>query len=229
MRVAPAGPVSSAGRVFPPDGVGKIPKPPSAFPRGRRPPAPLRRPDLPSATDTPPAADVDRPAVRPETRYRFRLFVAGQTPLSMRVRDNFQRFVADPLGDRVDLDLVDLVQDPRRARTERIVATPTLVRLEPAPVVRLVGDLADFERVRSLVLVGEDYPEGLNPGDASPGGNPDGANHDGAAPDRAAPPRPGAGKLGAGGFVQDGEIHGPGGSEPGEQDSGDRSIEPPGG
>ena len=77
-------------------------------------------------------------------------------------------------------------------------------------MVRLVGDLADFERVRSLVLVGEDYPEGTLPGDTN--GGP------------AAPPRPGAG-----GFVQDGEIHDPGGSEPGERDSGDRSIEPPGG
>ena len=95
--------------------------------------------------------------------YRFQLFVAGDGPLSARVRENFARHIAGPLGDRAEVEVTDLVAHPRVARREGIVATPTLVRLEPAPAVRLVGDLTDFDRVRSLMLVGPDRPAGSPP------------------------------------------------------------------
>ena len=114
--------------------------------------------DSPSAPDAPPA---DAPGSDPRAaaaHYRFRLFVAGETPLSVQVRANFDRYIAGPLGDRVELEVVDLAANPRIAREERIVATPTLVRLEPTPVVRLIGDLGNFHRVRSLALVGADRP-----------------------------------------------------------------------
>ena len=109
------------------------------------------------------AAAPDDAGTGGETRYRFKLYVAGESPLSMRVRENFHRHVARPLGDRVQLEVVDLAANPRLARTERIVATPTLVRVAPGPVVRLVGDLTDFDRIRSLVLTGEDRPPPARP------------------------------------------------------------------
>ena len=114
-------------------------------------------------SDSAEPTDADRPASGPPDAaapltYRFRLFVAGAGPLSVRVRENFARHVSGPLGGRAAVEVVDLAEDPRLARTHGIIATPTLVRLEPAPVVRLVGDLTDFDRVRSLVLAGAARP-----------------------------------------------------------------------
>ena len=129
---------------------------------------------MPAPRETAPATGAGDPAGRPadagSAAYRFRLFIAGPSPLSRRVRENFARYVADPLGDRVEVEVVDLVEDPRVARTERIVATPTLVRVEPAPVVRLVGDLTDFDRVRALVLLDADRPPAGSPAGAPPAG-----------------------------------------------------------
>ena len=111
----------------------------------------------------PPADGPDRPAPDGSGRYRFRLYVAGDGPISQRVRENLRRHVLAPLGDRAEVEVVDLLRDVRRTRTDRIVATPTLVRLEPAPVVRLIGDLTDFARVRALVLTEGDRPDDVAP------------------------------------------------------------------
>ncbi len=97
--------------------------------------------------------------------YRFQLFVTGDSVLSVRAKEHVARHLTGPLGNRAEVEVIDLIADPIVARRERIVATPTLVRLEPAPVVRLIGDLTNFDRVRSLVLVGEDY---LSPAERSP-------------------------------------------------------------
>jgi circadian clock protein KaiB len=97
----------------------------------------------------------DRPAPRarvPE-RHVFRLFVTGMTPRSSRAIENARSICEQHLPDRYDLDIVDLYRDPARARTEEIVAAPTLVRMRPLPLRRLVGDLSDTHRVlRSLGL-----------------------------------------------------------------------------
>ena len=100
--------------------------------------------------------------------YRFKLFVVGGTPLSMRAEENFAKQIAAPLGDRVEYEVIDLGVTPKIARQERIAATPTLVRLEPAPIVRLIGDLTDFDRVRLLVLAGDDRPAETPPAAGDP-------------------------------------------------------------
>ena len=97
------------------------------------------------------------PARSTPASYRFQLFVTGDSLLSLRARQHVARFLVEPLGERAEVEVVDLIANPAIARRERIVATPTLVRLEPSPVVRLIGDLTDFEHVRSLVLVGDDH------------------------------------------------------------------------
>jgi circadian clock protein KaiB len=77
----------------------------------------------------------------------LRLYVAGQTPKSLRAIDNLQRICQnEPVG-RYNIEIIDLVQDPRRARDDEIIAVPTLVRQLPRPLRRIIGDLSDTGKV----------------------------------------------------------------------------------
>jgi circadian clock protein KaiB len=77
----------------------------------------------------------------------LRLYVAGQTPKSLRAIDNLQRICEDELVGRYQIEIIDLVQHPQRARDDEIIAVPTLVRQLPRPLRKIIGDLSDTSKV----------------------------------------------------------------------------------
>ena len=77
----------------------------------------------------------------------LRLYVAGQSPKSLRAVANLKRLCAERLDDRYEIEIVDLVQNPRLAAGDEIIAIPTLVRRLPEPMRKVIGDLSDSERV----------------------------------------------------------------------------------
>ncbi len=79
--------------------------------------------------------------------YNFRLYIAGQTPKSMAAVANLKRLCDEHLQGRYNIEVVDLVLNPQRARTDQVVAIPTLIRHLPEPVKRIIGDLSNAERV----------------------------------------------------------------------------------
>ncbi len=81
--------------------------------------------------------------------YRLRLFVAGNTVMSRRAIENLRLFCAAYLAGRFDLEVVDIYQQPELAARDQVVAAPTLLRIEPLPQRRIVGDLSQADRVRS--------------------------------------------------------------------------------
>jgi circadian clock protein KaiB len=86
-------------------------------------------------------------------RYRLRLFVAGTAARSLRTIDNLRRLCGRHLAGRVDLEVVDIYQQPGLAEQDQVVAAPTLVKLAPLPLRRIIGDLSDEPRVlRALEL-----------------------------------------------------------------------------
>ncbi len=87
--------------------------------------------------------------------YVLRLFVSGTTSRSQRAIANVQHVCEERLEGRYDLQVVDVYQDPEATRDLQVVATPTLVKLEPGPMRRIVGDLSN----RSKLLVGLELPE----------------------------------------------------------------------
>jgi len=91
--------------------------------------------------DDHPDPNVDGP------RYVLRLFVVGMTPRSRRAIENLRRICDGPLAGCVDLETVDIHQQPHLAELYQVVAAPTLLRLEPLPHRRLIGDLSDEARV----------------------------------------------------------------------------------
>jgi circadian clock protein KaiB len=82
-----------------------------------------------------------------ERIWQLRLYVAGQSPKSLTALANLTALCEEHLPGRHEIEIVDLVEHPSRARSDDIVAIPTLVRRLPAPLRKIIGDLSNFERV----------------------------------------------------------------------------------
>lgn len=86
-------------------------------------------------------------------RWVLRLYVAGSSPRSQRAVRNLLRFCHKHLADRADVEVVDLYQQGHRAKEAQIVGAPTLIKEEPPPRLRIVGDLSDETKVRDRLMV----------------------------------------------------------------------------
>lgn len=87
----------------------------------------------------------------------LRLYVAGHAPNSAAALTNLRALL--PAGETaegsVELEVVDVLKDPGRALAEGVLVSPTLVRLSPLPVVRIVGSLSDRQTVRLALGLAE--------------------------------------------------------------------------
>ena len=81
-----------------------------------------------------------------ESTWNLRLYIAGQTPKSMRALDNLRRICEEHLAGQYTIEVVDLLVNPRLAKEDQIIAIPTLVRKLPDPIRKIIGDLSDSER-----------------------------------------------------------------------------------
>jgi len=79
--------------------------------------------------------------------WALRLYVAGQTPKSLAAFDNLKKLCQERLEGRYSIEVIDLLENPRLARNDQIVAIPTLVRKLPPPIRKIIGDLSNTERV----------------------------------------------------------------------------------
>ena len=87
------------------------------------------------------------PAPPPREAYVLRLFVAGTTMRSQSAITNVRSICEQHLPNRFELEVIDVYTHPQQTRDLQIVATPTLVKLEPKPLRRIVGDLTNRDRV----------------------------------------------------------------------------------
>jgi circadian clock protein KaiB len=87
------------------------------------------------------------PAGEKGTPYVLRLFITGTTARSSRAIANLRRVCEERLHGAYDLEVVDIYQHPDAAKQYQILAAPTLVKMLPLPLRRIIGDLANEERV----------------------------------------------------------------------------------
>jgi circadian clock protein KaiB len=80
-------------------------------------------------------------------RYLLRLYVVGSSPKTEAVVNNLRKLCETRLKDRYELDVVDISKDPQLAMSEQIIAIPTLVKILPLPMRRIIGDLSKPQRV----------------------------------------------------------------------------------
>ena len=85
------------------------------------------------------------PAEAPK-QWQLRLYIAGHTPKSVTAFDNLKRICEEHLAGEFEIEVIDLIDNPRLAKDDQIVAIPTLVRKLPEPIRKIIGDLSDTER-----------------------------------------------------------------------------------
>jgi circadian clock protein KaiB len=102
---------------------------------------------------TPERGGVPRTGV--DALYHLRLFVSGASDLSARAIDDITLLCDEHLDAAYRLTVVDIHDDPAAALSRRVHVAPTLVRLQPLPVRRIVGDLSDSDRVLAMLLVAD--------------------------------------------------------------------------
>ncbi len=95
--------------------------------------------------------------------WELRLYVAGQTPNSVAAFANLTQICETHLKGKYRIEVIDLLQNPKLAKGDQIIAVPSLVRKLPPPVKKIIGNLADEERV----LIGLDLQpvHAVNTGD----------------------------------------------------------------
>lgn len=79
--------------------------------------------------------------------WNLRLYVAGQTPRSLTAFSNLKKLCDEHLPGRHEIEVVDLMKNPHLAKSDQIVALPTLVRKLPEPIKRVIGDLSNTSKV----------------------------------------------------------------------------------
>src|ERR1700748_187227 len=85
-------------------------------------------------------------------RYTLKLYVAGMPSRSSRAIANVRAFCEKHLEGRYDLQVIDVYQQPALAKSEQLIAAPTLIKKLPLPLRRLIGDMSNEDRI----LVGLD-------------------------------------------------------------------------
>ncbi|AFZ12961.1 KaiB domain protein [Crinalium epipsammum PCC 9333] len=84
--------------------------------------------------------------------YIFRLFVSGHNLDTERTLQILHRLLEQSLGHPYTLKVIDIFKHPEQAEANSISATPTLIRISPQPIKRIVGELDDVERVLKLLV-----------------------------------------------------------------------------
>jgi circadian clock protein KaiB len=82
-----------------------------------------------------------------EKSYLLKLYVTGQTPRAQRAIANLRRLCKEELEGRYEIEIIDVLEHPQLAETDRVLATPTLIKQLPPPLRRVIGDLSNRDKV----------------------------------------------------------------------------------
>ena len=87
--------------------------------------------------------------------FQFRLYIAGDTANSAQAVTNLTALCRTHLPDRYEIEMVDVLREPKRALADGIFLTPTLVKLAPGPVRKIVGTLNQLQQVLHALGLGD--------------------------------------------------------------------------
>jgi circadian clock protein KaiB len=82
-----------------------------------------------------------------ESMHEFKIYIAGHTRTSSYTVERFEQFLKNKFKDQYSLKIIDVLQNPEMAEEDKIIATPSVVKVLPKPSRKIFGDLSDEERV----------------------------------------------------------------------------------
>ena len=88
-----------------------------------------------------------KPAAASSKVYSMSLYVTGATPRSTKAITNLRKLCEEHLPGKYELRIIDLYQEPEKAREGMVIAAPTLVKSFPLPLRRFIGDLSDKQNL----------------------------------------------------------------------------------
>jgi len=88
-----------------------------------------------------------RPADAVVTMVVLKLYIADTAPNSARAIANLAAICKEYLGDGFELEIIDVLEYPQRALADGIIVTPSLTKLSPSPLTKIVGNLSDTRSV----------------------------------------------------------------------------------
>ena len=92
--------------------------------------------------------------------YVFRIYVAGGAPNSVQALANLYAICRKHFPGSHRIEVIDVLKEPLRALEEVILVTPTVVRVSPAPMQRIIGNLSqEAEVLRALGLPQKEQKE----------------------------------------------------------------------
>ncbi len=85
--------------------------------------------------------------MKERVRFKFRLYTAGDTQNSMQAIANLGALCRAHLPDQHEIEIVNVLREPKRALADGVFMTPTLVKLTPLPIRKIIGTLSDTQTV----------------------------------------------------------------------------------
>jgi len=93
------------------------------------------------------------PAYFPHAAYVFRLYLAGGAPNSVRALANLYAICHKHFPGSHRNEVIHILKEPRRALAEATFATPTVIKVSPAPELRIAGDLSEEAKVLAALCL----------------------------------------------------------------------------
>lgn len=99
------------------------------------------------------------PAAGPNGRVLLRLYLSSRSANGTSVAQAFRSATERLPREAVQMEVIDVFKDPARAQRDRVIATPTLIKVEPGPEMRLIGSLSDSDAILRYLGLGHLVPE----------------------------------------------------------------------
>lgn len=90
-------------------------------------------------------------AIQEPKGYVLRLFISSSNASAEQTLNSIHRLLEEGLNDLYTLKVIDVAKNPEQAAIDRITTTPTLVRVSPKPIRRIVGQLDDIQKILSII------------------------------------------------------------------------------
>lgn len=85
------------------------------------------------------------------TSYVLRLFVSGHSWSTQKALESLHQLLEEGLNYPYTLKVIDIVKHPEEAEQYNVSATPTLVRINPKPIRKVVGSFDDMPRILQII------------------------------------------------------------------------------